>query len=187
MSINKNLRAQLLRMFKKDQQVRAKQHKNYLSMLRKKQEMGEKKFSAAIKKLAVELRKLDNAHINIIKKIIRKWGWPNNQLVGKRGSYATWLLIQHADYDLPFQKKCLKLLKIAADKGQAAKKNVAYLTDRILTHEKKPQLYGTQFTCPDGKCKPFTIANKKGLAKRRKEMGLEPMREYSKKINALYY
>lgn len=184
--MNKKLRAQLLKMFKKDQQVRAKQHKNYLVLIKKKQEMGEKKFSYAIKKLAVELQKLDRIHTNIMKKIIRKLGWPNNQLVGRRGSYTAWLLVQHADHDLSFQKKCLALLEKAAKNGLAEKKNIAYLTDRILIHEKRPQLYGTQFTRTDRKYIPFPITNKKNLANRRKEMGLESMRECSKKINAFY-
>jgi hypothetical protein len=53
-------------------------------------------------------------------------------------------LIQHADRDIKFQKKYLKLLKEAANNNQAHLQNVAYLTDRILVAEKKKQRFGTQ-------------------------------------------
>jgi hypothetical protein len=48
------------------------------------------------------------------------------------------------DHDVKFQEYCLNLMKNASD-GDVLKKQIAYLTDRILVNTGKKQLYGTQF------------------------------------------
>lgn len=42
-----------------------------------------------------------------MKKIVKKHGWPGISLVGKKASVGAWLLAQHADRDLRFQKNVL--------------------------------------------------------------------------------
>jgi Family of unknown function (DUF6624) len=65
-------------------------------------------------------------------------------MVGGDGAHAAWLLARHADQDPAFQRRCLELLTQAVASGEAAKIELAYLTDRVLA-EGKPQEYGTQF------------------------------------------
>ena len=64
-----------------------------------------------------------------------------------------WLLVQHADADVKFQRRCLDLMA-RLPKGEVSISNLAYLTDRVLLAEGKKQLYGTQFTSVDGKWQP---------------------------------
>jgi len=88
-----------------------------------------------------------------IKEIINQYGWPGFSLVGKEGSKAAWLIVQHAVLDTDFMDKCLPLLKDAINQGEAEGWCLAYLQDRILTMSGKPQIYGTLGPGSDqGKC-----------------------------------
>jgi hypothetical protein len=113
-----------------------------------------------------------------LKGVVEKYGWPGRSLVGEDGAHAAWLLVQHADADLPFQKKCLTLLEAAVRKGEAAGTDLAYLTDRMLAAEGKKQRYGTQLEQKDGKLVPKPVEDPEKLDARRKELGLMPMAEY---------
>jgi len=87
--------------------------------------------------------KLSAKHVAVLKEIIGKIGWPTISKVGKEASFSAWLIAQHADYDPVFQEYCLD--QMLAVKNDIEKKNIAYLSDRILVHQNKSQLYGTQF------------------------------------------
>ena len=80
----------------------------------------------------------------LIRKIVQERGWPGRSLVGDDGSAAAWLVVQHMDGDLEFQQKCLALMQEAFLIGEVLPRNLAYLTDRVLTHQGKPQMYGIQ-------------------------------------------
>lgn len=118
-----------------------------------------------------------------LKNIIKKHGWPTRSLVGSRASSLAWLIAQHSDHDIGFQKKALKLIQNAADRGEASRSDVAYLTDRILVHEGKKQLYGTQFRAIGKKrLGPQPIKDRKNLDKRRAKMNLGPFKEYERQM-----
>src|SRR5262249_1178792 len=132
-----SLRQELLAMEKEDQQVRA-------AVLKA---LGEKGISPgkpitdpALLKIFLDqsgsMAAVDQRSRDRLKEVVNKHGWPGKSLVGKDGAHAAWLLVQHADGDLAFQKRCLALMK-AAPKGDVEPQNVAYLTDRILVAEKK--------------------------------------------------
>ena len=129
---------------------------------------------------------IDKRNTRKLKKIVAQHGWPDIKLVGKKASDNAWLLVQHADHDLRWQKKCLKLITNKHKQGLVNPQNVAYLTDRILMHEGKYLLYGTQFyKTKKGIFKEKPIADRKNLEKRRKEVGLETFVSYKKKMIAL--
>jgi len=114
------------------------------------------------------------------KKIIDKYGWPDIKIVGEKASSGAWLIAQHADKDIKFQEQCLELMKAK----QVPLWQLAYLTDRIQTNKKLPQIYGTQYYLT--KNRRFInrpIKNKSTLNKRRKEMGLEPFEKYKNKLS----
>jgi len=119
--------------------------------------------------------------IKRMKEIVKRYGWPTISMVGKDGAEAAWLLVQHADRDVKFQKNCLELMRKASRKGEAELKYLAYLTDRVRVNSKKLQLYGTQFY--HNKKGRFTfrpIENRKHLEKRRRKMGLGSFSKYMK-------
>jgi Family of unknown function (DUF6624) len=137
-------------------------------------------------KLVEHWRAIDRKNTARMKEVIDKHGWPGKALVGDDGSHATWLLVQHADEDKPFQRRCLELMKESVKKGEASGRELAYLTDRVLVGEGKKQLYGTQFRQADGTMEPSPIEDEANVDKRRAEVGLEPLAEYRKRLEELY-
>src|SRR3989344_5360260 len=117
-----------------------------------------------------KMGEIDRKNTKEMKKIIREYGWPVKSLVGAKASARAWLLVQHADRDLDFQKMCLNLIKKAARENDISKWQIAYLTDRILMNQKKKQIHGTQirFDKETGIVTPYPIKNLKKADKLRK-------------------
>ncbi|MCC7432763.1 hypothetical protein IT412_04540 [Candidatus Peregrinibacteria bacterium] len=129
---------------------------------------------------------VDYQNTKRMKTIIDEIGWPSISKVGETGSSNAWLLVQHADHDPEFQKKCLDLMKSERE-GEVSKRNIAYLEDRIAVADGKPQIYGTQFhKNSSGQLEPLPIQNADNVDKRRKEMGLEPLTENQRRIQERY-
>ena len=80
--------------------------------------------------------------------------------------------IQHAG------KRCLDLLAAAVEAGAAARRELAYITDRVLLAEGEPQEYGTQVTVRDGQYEPRNLRDPDTVDERRAAVGLEPLADY---------
>lgn len=132
------------------------------------------------------LSEADDANRAWLKKVVEAGGWPGASRVGPDGAHAAWLLVQHADADRPFQKTCLDLLRPAVAAGEADGQDLAYLTDRVLVGEGKPQVYGTQLKTVDGKLVPSEIGDAAGVDERRKAVGLGPLAEYVRQAGEFY-
>jgi len=142
----------------------------------------------SIRKCGKYSSNVDKNNFLELKKILKKYGWPTYNLVGKKASNAAWLIAQHSDYDIIFQEKCLKLMKKAVNENQADKRLLVYLIDRVLVNNKKKQLYGTQFyTNRKGQFVPRPIKDIKNLDKRRKGMNLESFLKYKKIMNKVHH
>jgi hypothetical protein len=136
--------------------------------------------------LVERVAELDRKNTARMKEIIDKHGWPGRRLVGDDGANAAWLLVQHADQDRAFQKRCLRLLEKAVKDGDATGGQLAYLTDRVRVGENKKQVYGTQFRQVEGKLEPFPIEDVANVDQRRKEIGLSTLAEYKKTLEEAY-
>ncbi len=112
-------------------------------------------------------------------------GWLGKSLVGEKGAHDAWLLVQHADQDLPFQKHCLALMS-EMPKGEVSPVDIAYLTDRVLAAEGKPQRYGTQCSIENGKAVVKSVEDPDNLNRRRSELGLDPIEQYLKFVESMY-
>jgi hypothetical protein len=166
---DEKLRAELLELAEKDQKAR----QQLLQLMARKDAEAVKMEIQAATKTVQEIDTLNTARM---KEVVDKHGWPGKSLVGTDGSQKAWLLVQHADQDRAFQKRCLRLL------GEAVK----YLTDRVRVADKKKQVYGTQFHQAAGKMEPYPIEDEGNVDKRRKEIGLPPLAEYRKMLDELY-
>lgn len=121
---------------------------------------------------------IDKRNTENLKEIISQIGWPTKSKVGKWGMKAAWLIAQHADFDLPFQKEALHLIK-SVPLEEIDIRDIAYLEDRISAKETKTQMYGTQFYIDENKIfGPYKIINPEKLNDCRKEFGLKPWEEY---------
>ena len=141
----------------------------------------------AMMKAIPAMVKIDADNTKWMHQIVDKYGWPSNSLVGPQASGDAWLLVQHADKDKPFQRRCLNVILPYMDKGEASKQNVALLIDRVLVGEGKNQLYGSQWSFKNGDVVPSTpIADEFSVEKRRTAMNLMPLQQYKDLLKKMY-
>jgi hypothetical protein len=165
--MNQPLAAELLRMADEDKRVRQPRPDD-----------GEFVTRISIEE-SVEFARIDVGNTDRLREIVREYGWPGVSLVGEEGAEAAWLLTQHADRQLDFQREVLPLLERAVEAGEAKPAHVAYLTDRIRTAEGRCQWYGTQIgDVRDGSAIPWPIEDAENVDDRRRAVGLESLADY---------
>jgi hypothetical protein len=163
MSINTQLRDEILWMIKQDGEIRAD--------LASTGELfqGYHPLMAAIHG--------DNA--TRLNEIVERHGWPDREIVGDEGSEAAWRIVQHAIAQPDFQRRMLKLLEAKAAEGKIELWQPAYLEDRIRSLEGRPQRYGTQFDWNEnGEMSPYpAIEDPENVNQLRASVGLNSLEE----------
>lgn len=96
-------------------------------------------------------------------------GWFSTAIYGQEAATGAFLVIQHADTAL--QKRFLPALEAMADRGEAPKWQYAMMYDRIAVAENRPQRYGTQMQCVEGRMIPALTEDPETLELRRAPMG----------------
>lgn len=125
---------------------------------------------------AKKLREVAREDLPTILRMYKTFGWLKQSEVGKEAAGAFWLLVQHQDLD--FQQKLLPDMERAMREGEASRQNYAYLYDRVMKGQRKPQRWGTQTSCVDGKAVLDPVEDLPNLEKRRRELYLSPIEEY---------
>lgn len=124
-----------------------------------------------------------------IKQIVRQYGWPGPGLVGRDGSDAAFLLVQHSDNT--FRREMLPYVRSAYEAFQTSGQNYALLLDIVLVAEGKPQVYGTRLKpfeqWHDQNPVPELIADEANVDKRRAEVGLLPLSLYLDDMKQMRY
>lgn len=159
--------------------------KELLAMLEEDQQ-ARRALAAGDRSAAARVAEIDRKTTARMKEIIAQKGWPGRTLVGARAAHAAWLLVQHADQDRDFQRRCLRLLEEAVKKNEAEGKDLAYLTDRVLVADQKPQRYGTQFHRENGQLVPQPIEDPDHVDDRRRQVGLGTLAEYKEQMRQTY-
>lgn len=130
-----------------------------------------------------KMAELHQEHAEKLGLIVEEFGWPGTSLVGKEGSCAAWLVLQHAIGSPSLQRRCLPILKEAAQAGEIDPAHVAYLEDRIRVFEGRPQTYGTQFDWNGrGVMSPHPIEDLERVDEYRASVGLGPMSKKTEEI-----
>jgi hypothetical protein len=112
-----------------------------------------------------------------LRELIAQHGWPSEDIAGKDGAEAAWLIAQHAIGEPEFQRYVLQTLHASVAKGHVPRWQAAYLEDRIAMYEGRPQRYGTQWLDEprDGRARPWTLADPENANALRAEVGLGPL------------
>jgi hypothetical protein len=134
----------------------------------------------------IDAIQVDAINLRRLRHIVDQDGFPTIAMVGIDGVHAAFLLTQHADNDLAFQEKILKIITRRWQSGVFDGNGYALLTDRVLRSQGKPQRYGTQFEERDGDWKPEPLADEAHVDERRHALGLISIANYSCKIRAVY-
>lgn len=124
----------------------------------------------------------DSLNQAVVIQLIKQHGWLGQSRVGRKGNEALWLIIQHAPLDM--QQQYFPSLQESVAEGESPAWHAAMLEDRILVRTGQKQKYGTQVrTSPEtGKPELHPIKDIEGLDARRREVGLEPLEDYLKKM-----
>jgi len=118
------------------------------------------------------LPNIDSENLATVISLIENCGMPTLAEVSEIQMSAIWLVFQHSNN--ANRKKYLPMLKVAAEKGDLSKRQIAMMEDRILMLDGKPQIYGTQILNDS----LYTIIEPEKVNKRRAEIGFEPLEDY---------
>lgn len=128
--------------------------------------------------LRAQIREVDQKNTARLREIVAEYGWPGNSRIGVDGVNAAWLIIQHADHSLDFQKECLELMTVASP-DEVSREHVAYLTDRVRMNSGQQQLYGCGFHWDEhGNFGPLPIEDPDHVDERRAQMGMNSLQEH---------
>ena len=147
--------------------------------------------SPAQQKLFSQMALVDRTNTERLKAIVARCGWPVKEKFGQQAAGNAWLLAQHADQDVAFQKRALVLIEAAAKaRGESVDRNFAYLYDRVAAAEKRPQRYGTQLYSPSGgacalEFKPMEA--RADVEAHRAALGMPPLDEYRRLVLDVYH
>ena len=120
----------------------------------------------------------DDRNRAAILRIFDQYGWPKSSVIGKDAAHDYWLLVQHQPPEI--QRRMLPAMEAAAKSGEASMSDYAYLYDRVQVGLGKPQHWGTQTKCVNGKPVLDPIDDPAGLAQRRQELFMMPIESYLK-------
>ena len=132
-----------------------------------------------------KLRRLHEENTRRAKEVLSEGGWPAISQVGEDGSDAMWLIVQHSVLEPEFMLSCVPVLERLVKAGEAKGWQLAFLQDRALMLQEKPQIYGTQHVLDtNGELRPYELADPDGVDKRREAVGLEPLEERTRFLQA---
>ncbi len=129
-------------------------------------------------RLIQQVMAIDRANQIWLARILNRYGWPGRSLVGKDGADAAWIIAQHADRDIPFQRRAAEMMA-AMPLDEVDQDLMANLTDRNAVNAGRNQTYGTQWELRDGLLVPATpIEDEPRVDARRAARGLKPLKDY---------
>ena len=96
-------------------------------------------------------------------------GWFYASKYGQDASSAAFLIVQHGNLEL--WRRFVPVLEPLMAKGEVKGTEYALMFDRLALAEGRPQRYGSQMTCKNGKFVVDKLADPEHVEERRKTMG----------------
>lgn len=120
-----------------------------------------------------------NSNYLIVNKIFHSYTQAEIATLDANTLHNFWLIVQHCDQDVFFQRSFLDFLQSSIIGKKVNKADIAYLTDRVLINEGKPQRYGTQVMYNENNIAlPKELEDLNKVDDLRREMKLEPLQQY---------
>lgn len=120
---------------------------------------------------------IDSANTADLQALVARYGFPSWHLVGQKGAENAWLIAQHSFFYLP---EYLKRYRQAVLENDAERRFLAYMEDRFLMMQGRPQIYGTQMAGMGDDMGYYPIMDMENLDRRRAAMGIRPFSDYVK-------
>ncbi len=114
-------------------------------------------------------------------------GWPERSQVGSSAASAPFFVIQHSN--AAAQEKYIKMFGTACRKGEGSWNQYALMFDRMRMNQDKPQRYGTHAYLDPSKGRTdelYLLEDESKVDEWRKEIGLEPLKEYLARTGIKY-
>jgi len=111
-------------------------------------------------------------------------GWPKISQVGPEAASAAFYVLQHSNGDS--QQKYIELFRNTCIEKEGNWNQYALMFDRMRMNQNLPQKYGTHFILDNratGKNILYPLENEAKVDEWRKEIGLEPLGDYLRKMN----
>lgn len=134
-----------------------------------------------LEKINQELVASDQKNWREAKNIVEVHGWPKLSDIGKDGQNNLWLIVQHADHDISFQRTVLEKMKPLLESKEIDLENYAFLSDRVLCNLNYLQEFGTQVNWTvNGMASGFRdIRREWEVDERREKLGLSKLTDYA--------
>jgi hypothetical protein len=119
----------------------------------------------AIARASALIEAVDAENQAALVKLVPHEGWFLRSAYGDKAAAAAFNIVQHAD--LPLQERVLPLIAPLVKRGEIDGQSYGMMFDRVAISHGRPQTYGTQFRCDDGKWRPYPILDPEHLDARR--------------------
>ncbi|MGI4842786.1 MAG: DUF6624 domain-containing protein [Janthinobacterium lividum] len=140
------------------------------------------------RRLAGHVLLVERTNAQRLRALMARCGWPSAATHGAPAVKDAWLVVRHAERDLPFQKQVLASVEQAASAGgDSLDESFAYLYDRIAVMEKRPQHYGTQLSAPTRVYCALAfdpMDDRAQVEARRARLGMAPLDDYRRAVLA---
>lgn len=130
--------------------------------------------SAAQAAIWEEIGKVDRRNQTRLLELVPADGWFTSY--GERPAAAAFLIVQHSNVEL--WRRFVPMLEPLAREGKVDGQDYALMYDRLQLAEGRPQRYGSQMTCRDGRWVVNTLEDPANVDARRAEMGMGPLADY---------
>lgn len=121
-----------------------------------------------------EIGRVDRRNQARLLELVPADGWFTSY--GERPAAAAFLIVQHSNVEL--WRRFVPVLEPLVREGKVEGEDYALMYDRLQLAEGRPQRYGSQMTCRDGRWVVSTLEDPANVDARRAEMGMGPLAEY---------
>lgn len=138
---------------------------------------------AALSRAWGEIGPIDAANTAWLKTVIPADGWFRISRDGDEATRNAWLIVQHSP-DRAWQAEIAKRMEPLAKVGEVRGGDYALIYDRVVTFAGRPQYYGSQYSCKDGRWVLNPVRDPAGVDARRKALGMSTVAENAVRMNA---
>lgn len=123
------------------------------------------------------IERVDDGNVLFLKRHLPNDGWFRFSRDGKSVARDAWVIVDHSRDDA-LKSAVLDRMEALVPIGEASGEDYALLYDRVQVSQGRPQRFGSQITCINGKLAPGPIEDPENLDARRKRFGLKPFNDY---------